>query len=54
MGSSWMAIAEFVVLDGVVVAWGLWELYSLRRDRLRDRDRQDQDKTPGPDDEERS
>lgn len=36
MDSSYLILAELVLVLGAVLGWGLWELHSLRRDRRRD------------------
>ena len=46
MGSGWTAFGEFLLFDGLVIAWGIWELWSLRRERRRDAEAN----KPGPDD----
>lgn len=36
MGTNWLGIAGFLLFDGIVIAWGLRELWTLRRDRQPD------------------
>ncbi len=32
MSQNYLFLMEFLIFDGAAVAWGLWELRSLRRD----------------------
>ncbi len=33
MNHHWVVLVEFLSLEGVFVGWGLWQLWSLRRER---------------------
>jgi hypothetical protein len=35
MQSDWLGLMEMVLVLGVALGWGIWELYALRRDRRR-------------------
>ena len=40
MSPGWIIALEVTAVLGGVLAFGIWELLSLRRDRQRDRDRE--------------
>jgi hypothetical protein len=52
MADGSLVVVEFLVVFGLPVAWGVWELISLRRDRMRDEEREDRraEVQPGRDD----
>lgn len=39
MKQNWLFLFEFLIFDGVAVAWGLWQIRSVRRSIREDRER---------------
>lgn len=48
MSSSLLITLEMAGVLGVVLAFGFWELWSLRRDKARDKSEETPEKTSGP------
>lgn len=40
VGDRWFGLIELSIFLGLPLAWGVWELFKLRREQRRDRERE--------------